>query len=144
MALLCGAAAAVLGMVDVGLAEAKSIREEIMGLKTDHLLPLIAVLIAVAGNPATAQKRYDPGASDTKIKIGNIVPYSGPASAYGTNGKTIAAYFNKVNAEGGINGRRINFVTYDDAYNPPKTVEQARKLLENPQVLLTFSHPRTP
>jgi branched-chain amino acid transport system substrate-binding protein len=144
MALLCGAAAAVLGMFDVGLAEAKSIREEIMGLKTDHLLPLIAVLIAVAGNPATAQKRYDPGASDTKIKIGNIVPYSGPASAYGTNGKTIAAYFNKVNADGGINGRKINFISYDDGYSPPKTVEQARKLVESEEVLLIFYSLGTP
>ena len=115
-----------------------------MGLKTGHLLPLIAVLIAVAANPATAQKRYDSGASDTEVKVGNIVPYSGPASAYGTNGKTIAAYFNKVNAEGGINGRKINFISYDDGYSPPKTVEQARKLVESDEVLLIFYSLGTP
>jgi branched-chain amino acid transport system substrate-binding protein len=99
---------------------------------------------ATTAMPALALKRYDTGASDTEIKIGNIVPYSGPASAYGTNGKTIAAYFNKVNAEGGINGRRINFVSYDDAYNPPKTVEQARKLVESDEVLLIFYSLGTP
>src|ERR1043166_8810995 len=94
--------------------------------------------------PAAAQKKYDPGASDTEIKIGNINPYSGPASAYGTIGKTIAAYFNKINAEGGINGRKINFITYDDGYSPPKTVEQARKLVESDEVLLIFQSLGTP
>src|SRR5260363_386174 len=79
-------------------------------------------------SPALAQKNYGPGVSDTEIKIGNIMPYSGPASAYGIIGKTEAAYFKKINAEGGINGRKINFVSYDDAYSPPKAVEQARKL----------------
>jgi branched-chain amino acid transport system substrate-binding protein len=74
-----------------------------------------------------AQKQYGPGVGDTEIKVGNIMPYSGPASAFGANGK-IAAYFNKINAEGGINGRKIKFISYDDAYSPPKTVEQARKL----------------
>ena len=88
--------------------------------------------------PALAQKHYDPGATDTEIKIGNINPYSGPASAYGTIGRTIAAYFAKVNAEGGINGRKINFISYDDGYSPPKTVEQARKLVESDEVLLIF------
>jgi hypothetical protein len=72
-----------------------------------------------------AQKKYDIGATDTEIKIGNIMPYSGPASAYGVIGKTEQAYFNKINAEGGINGRKINFISYDDGYSPPKTVEQA-------------------
>ena len=87
---------------------------------------------------ANAQKKYDTGASDTEIKIGNIMPYSGPASAYGTIGKAEAAYFNKINAEGGINGRKINFISYDDAFSPPKAVEQARKLVESDEVLLIF------
>ena len=102
-----------------------------------------ATLIAVA-SPALAQKKYDTGASDTEIKIGNTNPYSGPASAYGTIGKTIEAYFKKVNAEGGINGRKINFITYDDGYSPPKTVEQARKLVESDEVLLLFQTLGTP
>src|SRR6201747_2435521 len=93
---------------------------------------------AVAG-AAHAQKKYDPGATDTEIKIGNIMPYSGPASAYGVEAKTEAAYFNKINAEGGINRRKIRFISYDDAYSPPKTVEQARKLLESDEVLLIFN-----
>ncbi len=88
----------------------------------------------IAASPASAQK-YDPGATDTEIKIGNIMPYSGPASAYGTIGKTIAAYFKKVNEEGGVNGRKINFISYDDGYSPPKAVEQARKLVESDEVL---------
>src|SRR6266705_1684503 len=88
-------------------------------------------LAALIAGPAAAQKKYDPGASDAEIKVGNINPYSGPASAYGTIGKTIAAYLNKVNAEGGINGRKINFITYDDGYSPPKAGEQARKLVES-------------
>jgi branched-chain amino acid transport system substrate-binding protein len=100
--------------------------------------------IAIAEGSATAQKRYGPGASDTEIKIGNIVPYSGPASAYGVIGKTIAAYLNKVNAEGGINRRRIRFISYDDAYSPPKTVEQARRLVESDEVLLIFYSTGTP
>src|SRR5436190_6911688 len=99
---------------------------------------------ALAASPAAAQKKYDPGASDTEIKIGNTNPYSGPLSAYGQIGKTIAAYFNKVNAEGGINGRKINFISYDDAYSPPKTVEQARKLVESDEVLLLFQPLGTP
>ena len=102
------------------------------------LIAAVAVCAALAG-PAVAQKAYDQGASDTEIRIGNIMPYSGPASAYGTIGKTLAAYFNKVNAEGGINGRKITFVTYDDGYAPPKTVEQARRLVENDDVLLILN-----
>jgi branched-chain amino acid transport system substrate-binding protein len=93
---------------------------------------------AIAGT-AHAEKKYDPGATDAEIKIGNIMPYSGPASAYATIGKTEAAYFNKINAEGGINGRKINFISYDDGYNPAKTVEQARKLVESDEVLLIFN-----
>jgi branched-chain amino acid transport system substrate-binding protein len=99
---------------------------------------------AAAAAPAIAQSKYDPGANDTEIKVGNINPYSGPASAYGTIGKTIGAYFDKVNAEGGINGRKIKFITYDDAYSPPKAVEQARKLVESDEVLLIMQSLGTP
>jgi branched-chain amino acid transport system substrate-binding protein len=99
---------------------------------------------ALAANPALAQKRYDAGASDTEIKIGNIMPYSGPASAYGLIGKTIGAYFNEINAEGGINGRKIHYISYDDGYSPPKAVEQARKLVESDEVLLIFQALGTP
>ena len=95
-------------------------------------------LCTAMGNPALAQKAYDNGASDTEIKIGNIMPYSGPASAYGAIGKAEEAYFNKINAEGGINGRKVKFISYDDGYSPPKTVEQARKLVESDNVLLIF------
>jgi branched-chain amino acid transport system substrate-binding protein len=106
---------------------------------------VLAGLLAVAvASSADAQKRYDPGATDTEIKIGNIMPYSGPASAYATIGKTEAAYFNKINAEGGINGRKINFISYDDGYSPPKAVEQARKLVESDEVLLIFNPLGTP
>jgi branched-chain amino acid transport system substrate-binding protein len=102
-----------------------------------HLL--IACAALALASPAAAQKKYDTGASDTEIRIGNIMPYSGPASAYGTIGKALAAYFNKVNAEGGVNGRKITFITYDDGYAPPKTVEQARRLVENDDVLLILN-----
>jgi branched-chain amino acid transport system substrate-binding protein len=95
-------------------------------------------IAALVASPVAAQKKYDPGATDTEIKIGNIMPYSGPASAFGEVGKTEAAYFQKVNAEGGINGRKINFISYDNGYSPPKTVEQARKLVESDEVLLIF------
>src|ERR1700674_5789653 len=103
-----------------------------------------AIAFAATTGTAFAQKKYDTGATDTEIKIGNIMPYSGPASAYGVIGKTIAAYFNKINAEGGINGRKINFISYDDGYSPPKTVEQARKLVESDEVLLLFQTLGTP
>src|SRR6266567_2187437 len=99
---------------------------------------------ALAASPAAAQKKYDTGATDTEIKIGNTNPYSGPASAYGVIGKTITAYLNKINAEGGINGRKINFISYDDGYSPPKTVEQVRKLVESDEVLLLFQTLGTP
>src|SRR6202171_797717 len=88
------------------------------------------LLAAALARTASAQKKYDPGATDTEIKVGNIMPYSGPASAYATIGKTEDAYFKKINAEGGINGRNISFISYDDAYNPAKTVEQAGKLAD--------------
>jgi branched-chain amino acid transport system substrate-binding protein len=101
-------------------------------------------VLAASTSGALAQKKYDTGATDTEIKIGNIMPYSGPASAYGVIGKTEQAYFNKINAEGGINGRKITFISYDDAYSPPKTVEQARKLVESDEVLFIFNSLGTP
>jgi ABC-type branched-subunit amino acid transport system substrate-binding protein len=103
-----------------------------------------ALLVTAIGGTAQAQKKYDPGATDTEIKVGNIMPYSGPASAYATIGKTEAAYFNKLNSEGGINGRKVNFISYDDGYSPPKAVEQARKLVESDEVLLIFNSLGTP
>ncbi|NVN87679.1 MAG: ABC transporter substrate-binding protein [Rhodopseudomonas sp.] len=111
-----------------------------------HALAVTAALAVslAAASGAFAQKKYDTGATDTEIKIGNIMPYSGPASAYGVIGKTEEAYFKKINAAGGINGRKINFISYDDAYSPPKTVEQARKLVESDEVLLVFNSLGTP
>jgi branched-chain amino acid transport system substrate-binding protein len=109
-----------------------------------HVTALAAAIGTFACNVAFAQKKYDTGVTDTEIRIGNIMPYSGPASAYGVIGKTEAAYFNKINAEGGVNGRKINFISYDDAYSPPKAVEQARKLVENDEVLLIFNSLGTP
>src|SRR6202049_2276362 len=105
---------------------------------------LLLGAVAICATPAAAQKKYDVGATDTEIKVGNIMPYSGPLSAYATIGKTIGAYFNKINAEGGINGRKINFISYDDGFSPPKTVEQARKLVESDEVLLIFQSLGTP
>lgn len=110
-----------------------------------RLIPIAALLAAALASPAAlAQKKYDTGASDTEIKIGNTNPYSGPASAYGTIGKTISAYFKMLNEHGGINGRKINFISYDDGYSPPKTVEMARKLVEQDQVLFLFQTLGTP
>ncbi|MBH5372600.1 ABC transporter substrate-binding protein [Bradyrhizobium glycinis] len=111
-----------------------------MAAVRSQVAPLWAALVlcTAMSSEALAQKKYDSGASDTEIKIGNIMPYSGPASAYAAIGKTEEAYFNKVNAEGGINGRKIKFISYDDGYSPPKTVEQARKLVESDNVLLIF------
>jgi branched-chain amino acid transport system substrate-binding protein len=106
---------------------------------------VIAGLAAsVVSLPAFAQKRYDGGANDTEIKIGGISPYSGPASAYGAIGKAIGAYIDKVNAEGGVNGRKIKWISYDDGYNPAKTVEMARKLVEQDEVLILFNTLGTP
>ncbi|MGB7223740.1 MAG: ABC transporter substrate-binding protein, partial [Bradyrhizobium sp.] len=101
-------------------------------------------LFAGSSTGALAQKKYDTGATDTEIKIGNIMPYSGPASAYGVIGKTEAAYFKMINDAGGINGRKIDFISYDDGYSPPKTVEQARKLVESDEVLFIFNSLGTP
>jgi ABC-type branched-subunit amino acid transport system substrate-binding protein len=108
------------------------------------VLSAALVLLTLISTGAFAQKKYDTGATDTEIKIGNIMPYSGPASAYGIEGKTQVAYFNKINSEGGINGRKIKFISYDDAYSPPKAVEQARKLVEDDEVLFIFSPLGTP
>jgi branched-chain amino acid transport system substrate-binding protein len=102
------------------------------------------ITFAAMSSSALAQKKYDTGASDTEIKVGNTMPYSGPASAYGIIGKTEAAYFKMINDQGGINGRKINFVTYDDAYSPPKAVEQVRKLVESDEVLIVFNPLGTP
>ena len=108
------------------------------------LLACVLLGLAVGATPAAAQKKYDPGASDTEIKVGNIMPYSGPLSAYAQIGRTEAAFFRMINEQGGINGRKINFISYDDAFSPPKTVEQARKLVESDEVLLIFQSLGTP
>ncbi|WP_233022877.1 ABC transporter substrate-binding protein [Rhodopseudomonas boonkerdii] len=105
---------------------------------------LAVALLAASVSAATAQKKYDTGATDTEIKIGNVEAYSGPASAYGVIGKTEEAYFKMINDQGGINGRKINWISYDDAYSPPKTVEQTRKLIESDEVLLVFNALGTP
>jgi branched-chain amino acid transport system substrate-binding protein len=109
-----------------------------------HLLTGTAVAIALSASPASAQKKYDTGATDTEIKIGQTNPFSGPASAYATIGKTQAAYIKMINDQGGVNGRKINLIQYDDAYSPPKAVEQVRKLVESDEVLLTFQILGTP
>jgi ABC-type branched-subunit amino acid transport system substrate-binding protein len=113
-------------------------------LKTAGSLLAAGLLSAATATGAIAQKTYDAGASDTEIKIGNIMPYSGPASAYSVIGKTFSAYFKMVNEQGGINGRKVSFISYDDGYSPPKTVEQTRKLVENDEVLLMFGILGTP
>jgi len=103
-----------------------------------------ALGLALAAGPAAAQKQYGPGASDSEIKIGNTIPYSGPASAYGIIGKVEAAYFKMLNESGGINGRKIDYISLDDGYSPPKTVEMIRKLVEQDEVLFTVSTLGTP
>jgi branched-chain amino acid transport system substrate-binding protein len=108
------------------------------------LLAAAAALSLLTTQAALAQKKYDTGASDTEIKIGNVEAYSGPASAYGVIGKTEEAYFKMVNDAGGINGRKINWISYDDGYSPPKTVEQVRKLIESDEVFLVFNALGTP
>jgi ABC-type branched-subunit amino acid transport system substrate-binding protein len=101
-------------------------------------------MLALGAASAAAEPQYGPGASDTEIKIGNTNPYSGPASAYGAIGRAIQAYVDKVNEQGGINGRRIEFISLDDGYSPPRTVEQIRKLVEQEEVLLIFQSLGTP
>jgi branched-chain amino acid transport system substrate-binding protein len=113
----------------------------------NHCCGLLVLSLSVAtliSSQSFAQKKYDPGANDSEIKIGNIMPYSGPLSAYSSIAKAEAAYVNKVNAEGGVNGRKINFISVDDGYSPPKTVEQARKLVESDEVLFIFQSLGTP
>src|SRR3978361_86752 len=107
-------------------------------------LALSGLILAATSVAAAAKKKYSPGVTDTEIKIGNIMPYSGPASAYGIIGKTMSAYMRMINDAGGVNGRKINFISYDDAYSPPKTVEQARKLVESDEVLFIFNSLGTP
>ena len=109
-----------------------------------HLATGTALALALSVSTASAQKKYDTGASDTEIKIGQTNPFSGPASAYATIGKTQAAYMKMINDQGGVNGRKINLIQYDDAYSPPKAVEQVRKLVESDEVLLTFQLLGTP
>jgi ABC-type branched-subunit amino acid transport system substrate-binding protein len=109
-----------------------------------RLVAISAAALLLSAGSALAQKKYDTGATDTEIKIGNIEAYSGPASAYGIIGKTEEAYFKMVNDNGGIKGRKINFISYDDAYSPPKTVEQTRKLVESDEVLFIFNALGTP
>jgi len=109
------------------------------------LAPIAAMLaVALASPAAFAQKKYDPGANDKEIRVGNTNPYSGPASAYGTIGKAIGAYWKMVNEQGGINGRKVVWISYDDGYSPPKTVEMVRKLVEQDQVLMVFQTLGTP
>jgi branched-chain amino acid transport system substrate-binding protein len=115
-----------------------------MSNRLSHLAATAAFALALAASPALAQKKYDPGASDTEIKVGQTNPFSGPASAFASIGKTQAAYIKMINDQGGVNGRKINLIQYDDAYSPPKAVEQVRKLVESDEVLLTFQILGTP
>jgi ABC-type branched-subunit amino acid transport system substrate-binding protein len=105
---------------------------------------VVALALGTFATPALAQKKYDTGATDTEIKVGQTIPLSGPASAYGSIGKVQAAYIRMINEQGGINGRKVNLIQYDDAYSPPKTVEQVRKLVESDEVLTTFQIIGTP
>src|SRR6201985_3023209 len=109
-----------------------------------YLATATAVAVALSASPASAQKKYDTGATDTEIKVGQTVPFSGPASPYATIGKAQAAYIKMINDQGGVNGRKLNLIQYDDAYSPPKAVEQVRKLVESDEVLLTFQIIGTP
>lgn len=109
-----------------------------------RLSALVVAAAVVLAGPAAAQKTYDPGASDGAIKVGNLMPYSGPASAYAIVGRIEDAYFRMVNDQGGVNGRKIEFISYDDAYSPAKAVEQTRRLVENDEVLVVFSAMGTP
>jgi branched-chain amino acid transport system substrate-binding protein len=107
-------------------------------------LASLFLVLAVTAAPALAQKKYGPGASDTEIKIGQTMPYSGPASAYGVIGKAELGVFARVNDEGGINGRKIKLISLDDGYSPPRTVEQTRRLVEEEQVLFIYQSLGTP
>ena len=114
-----------------------------MRLRTASILLSVQTLVTLS-HAAAAEKKYGPGVTDTEIRIGQTMPYSGPASSYGTVGKAEAAYFAKVNAEGGVNGRKIILNSVDDGYSPPRTVEQVRRLVEQEEVLLIFSVLGTP
>jgi branched-chain amino acid transport system substrate-binding protein len=118
--------------------------EESMFRTTLCRFTISTIVAAALSTAAFAQKKYDVGATDTEIRIGNIVAYSGPVSSLGVIAKIEDAYFRKINDEGGINGRKIKFISYDDAYSPPKSVEQARKLVESDEVLLIFNPVGTP
>ena len=115
-----------------------------MTMKRSVVTGLFAVSLVLPSALAFAAGQYGPGASDTEIKIGNTMPYSGPVSAYGVIGKTEGAYFNTINDQGGINGRKINFISRDDGYSPSKTVEQVRQLVEQEHVLFLFNTIGTP
>ena len=110
-----------------------------MSPRAKIVLAAIALVGILAATPALAQKKYDIGVTDTEIKVGNTIPYSGPASVYAIIGKTYSAFFRMINDQGGINGRKINFISYDDAYSPPKTVEQTRKLVESDEVFVDLA-----
>jgi ABC-type branched-subunit amino acid transport system substrate-binding protein len=127
-------------------AKAQSPHEERINMRKGflHLAGTAALALTLSVSSAFAQKKYDPGASDTEIKVGQTVPFSGPVSAYATIGKAQAAYIKMINDQGGVNGRKINLIQYDDAYSPPKAVEQTRKLVESDEVLLTFQIIGTP
>jgi branched-chain amino acid transport system substrate-binding protein len=118
--------------------------EEMTMLASSRILAVLLVAATLGPGVALAQKKYGPGASDSEIKIGQTQPYSGPASAYGTIGKTEVAYFKMINDQGGINGRKINLISLDDGYSPPRTVEQIRRLVEEEEVLFTFQTLGTP
>src|SRR6266436_5478655 len=96
---------------------------------------LAELALLPAATPALAQKQYGPGATDAEIKTGTTTPYSGSASAYSAGAGSATAYFTMINQQGGVNGRKINYVSLDDAYSPPKTVEQIRRLIESDEVL---------
>src|SRR5215475_15091489 len=109
-----------------------------MNLRARGALALLAVTLAAT--PALSQKKYGPGVSDKEIKIGTTTPFSGPASAYSAGAVSATAWFQKINEQGGVNGRKINYVALDDGYSPPKTVEQVRKLIESEEVLFMVNN----
>src|SRR6266853_866908 len=115
-----------------------------MSVKQTIIGGLSAAALILAAGSVYAAGQYGPGVTDTEIKIGNTNPYSGPASSYGINGKVHAAYFAMINEQGGINGRKINYISRDDSYSPPKTVEQVRQLVEQDKVFVLFGTLGTP
>ncbi|HTS52470.1 MAG TPA: ABC transporter substrate-binding protein [Burkholderiales bacterium] len=113
-------------------------------IEVGNLATCVLLASALAASPAHGDKKYGPGVTDAEIKIGQTVPYSGPASAYGTMGKAQAAYFEMLNGQGGVGGRRIRLISLDDSYSPPRIVEQTRKLVEQDEVFLIFGSLGTP